>query len=493
MSLKDHYKVIFSTIFPENLEAFRYAQTILTEEHFSGAMFERTLWTTLLKYSSKYGGIPTVEFLTDTFQKAPSSRRGDFIVLEEMVSNYVKNSSSSLSAFKASVDEIHEEYIKVKTGNAIAESFEILEQGLTIDGEVLHGHADARDHLADKLTNIEAEYHVGEISEGDVISDNDFMEEYNKVKEVAASGESGGIGFGIASLDRHVGGVLPGDLVLVAAFTGAGKTQALCQMAWHAAVNQKKNVFFSTTETVRRQVHVRIVARHSRLPKFGLDRGLNSRDILKGLLSAREEKIMGDVLDDLRTGGYGSIFISQNPADATWDFVESRIKSWEQRIGEKSDLALIDSIYLLKPTKKRATTREELVDLLQDGKRRGTALNIPIVSPWQITRGAWEKAVEGTSAAGFGYTKAALSDTSEAEKSASIILTLLRDPMDDSIVHTQILKNRDGEELGDTMLNIDLRNAFFSDGTENQVREVIVPVPAQENTVESLVGGGLSF
>ena len=458
--MTDHAHIVFSTIFPENLEAFRHAQQILTPDHFEGSKHARSLWAIMVRYSSKYSGIPTLAFLRDAIRKSVTkTSKSDFVVLEEMVARFVEEPGVSLSSFKASVDALHDEYIKTKTGRALVEAFEILEQGKEVDGETLHGHEAARDRIAQTVREIESEFHIGDISEGDATEDNDFVEEYARVKETYLSGDSGGIGFGITSLDTHVEGVMPGDLVLIGAFTGSGKTQMLCQMAWHASVNQGKNVFFSTTETVRRQVHSRIIARHSRLDKFGVDGGLNSKHILKGSLSAEHEDVMKDVLEDLRSGGYGSIYISQNTADATLDFVESRLVGWEQHTGKKADLMLIDSIYLLRPTRKRGTSREELVDLLQDSKRRATSLNIPVVSPWQITRDAWQKALDGNGS----YNKLSFSDTSEAEKSASILVTLLRDEDDPSSLHVQVLKNRDGEEMPGRVVAIDLRNAFFTD------------------------------
>lgn len=456
--MKEHVDIVFSTILPDHLEAFRHAQQILTVEHFD-TKHAKVLWSALLKYAQKYGGLPSTALLKDTFTRASSDvTRSDFIVLLEMVERYTNNQPTSFPAFKGSVELLHDEFIKTRTGKALVQAFEILEQGLTVEGEELYGHEHAREYAAQLIREIDAEYHIGDVSEGDVSQDNDFKDEYELIKQQRLSGDAGGIGFGVPSLDNHIGGVMPGDLVLVGAYTAQGKTLFLCQMAWHAAVHQKKNVFFSTTETVRRQVHSRILARHSRLEKFGLPNGLNSRDILKGSLSPEQEGTLHDVIDDLRSGEYGSILISQNTSDATWDFVESRVVAWEQHTGKKTDLLLIDSIYLLKPPRKRSSAREELVDLLQESKRRGTSMSVPIVSPWQLTRIAYEKALEGN-----GYNKASFSDTSEAEKSASILLTFLREVGDENTLHASILKNRDGEELADQVLYVDFTNAYFSD------------------------------
>lgn len=464
MAQREHINVVFSTIFPANLEAFRHAQQILTRDHFGSDKIAALLWKFLGIYSDKYGGVASPAWIKERFKGKVS--RSDYIVLEDMVDRYTTNDPSSLSAFKASVDDLHDEYIKTRTGQALVDALEITEHGKTVDGEEVIGHEAAREYISTALREIEAEYHVGDVAEGDVASDNDFLEEYYEVKSTRLEGGGGGIGFGIRSLDDHVGGVMPGDLVLIAGYTSSGKTQLLCQMAWHAAVNQKKNVFFSTTETVRRQVHSRIISRHSRLEKFGVPGGLNSKHILKGMLSEHHEKVFADVVEDMRKGDYGSILISQTPSDATLDYVEGRLIAWEQHTRRKCDLLLIDSVYLLSAPRKRGSEREEFNDLLRDSKRRATSLGIPIVTPWQIRREAWEKAVEGSGSAGFGYGLSAMSDTSEAEKSASVLIPLLKDPGEDNVVYAQVLKNRDGELLDSTVLHVDYRNAYLADSAD---------------------------
>ena len=69
-----------------------------------------------------------------------------------------------------------------------------------------------------------------------------------------------------------------------------------CQFAWHAVTQQGRNVVIFTSETLRSQVRFRILARHSRDPRFGLSKGINTRDMKAGTL--QDKNAFAAVLHD---------------------------------------------------------------------------------------------------------------------------------------------------------------------------------------------------
>lgn len=236
-------------------------------------------------------------------------------------------------------------------------------------------------------------------------------------------------------------------------------TQMCCQTAWSAAVEQGKNVFFATSETVRATVRRRIVARHSRQPQFGLPKGLDSTDLKNGTLSVPQEKVLQAVLDDLKNNpAYGKLHIAQIPRGATLSYVEARMNRAASEY--QVDLALCDYLALLKSDRKRNSEREEMNEILKDAKVFATSfqdgLGVPFISPWQIKQASFKDA-QTTGA----YGLASLADTSEAEKSSDQIITLLRQAEQQQQLSLQFLKMRDGDIPNAITLQTDFRNAYL--------------------------------
>lgn len=253
----------------------------------------------------------------------------------------------------------------------------------------------------------------------------------------------------------------PNHLYVTEDFLVTHNTQFCCQTAWDAAVMQGANVYFATSETVRTTVRRRIVARHSRLPKFGLERGLDSTDLKNGTLSPEEEKALLAVVKDLDTNSnYGKIFISQIPRGATLSYFETRMNRQQQQWN--IDLALMDYLALLKSDRKRTSEREEMSEVIKDAKVFATSFNngkgVPLITPWQIRRESYQDA-QRTGA----YGLSSLSDTAEIEKSADQIISLLRVPESPGTLSLQFLKMRDGEIPNAITLTHDFRNALLTD------------------------------
>lgn len=361
--------------------------------------------------------------------------------------------------FRWALGEMHNEYAKKQTGFIITNSMEILERGFEVDRQVYKGHEAARHYLMseihklDRLSNIEA------APEGNIFSEADsIMQQYLNRKNATTPP---GILTGIPSIDNQVGGFQPGELSLVCAYTNQGKSQFVTQTAWDATVRQGKNVLFATSETVRDTVIRRCLARHSRLPQFGYPRGLDSSAIKKGTLTREEEQIFRAVLDDWTNNpAYGTLNAIQIPKDATLDYVEQRAKAQARDIG--LDLVIDDYLALLSPYVRRNNEREEFNEILRNSKLMAVTLKngegVPVISPWAMKQDAFKEALRTQR-----YGLAALSDTSEAEKSPDQIIALLRDPEVITEIRFQFLKLRDEGIPPIKTLEIDFRCSYLGD------------------------------
>jgi replicative DNA helicase len=432
----------------------------LTTDHFPllpkpQVSVDRTIYQIIDAYAEKYGEVVTAEVFEDMLSRSgwDASR---ILLLAESFKQYCETDVSE-AEFHYAVDSLIDSFVTHQTGEAFAIGFDILEKGAVVDGVTLQGHEAARQYFGRRVTEIEENVSVDEAPEGDIReSPNEFIRQYVERKNYT----NRGVYTGIQGLDQATGGLQNGELCLLAAYTNQGKTQFVTQWAWHAAIVQGKNVFFGTTETVRDQVWRRLVARHSRQPQFGLPSGLNVSKIKDGTLSHDELQIMGAVLTDLRDGDYGKLFISQMPSRATLSLLEQRLQRQQKKWNV--DLVVFDYLALLSAEVKRGNEREEFNDIFRGIKKMITAFDngrgVPFVSPWQMSRAAYQEALKSQ-----GFTIGALSDTSESEKTADLVVSLLRDPPTANEAAIQILKARDSATMHPISVQLDYRNSYLGD------------------------------
>jgi hypothetical protein len=234
------------------------------------------------------------------------------------------------------------------------------------------------------------------------------------------------------------------------------------QMAWHAAVIQRKNVFYATSETTRDMTRRRIYSRHSRLDQFGLVGGLDSKALKQGTLPEGEERVLRAVTEDLaqgtKTGRYGHLYVAQVPPDARLSYVVSAAR--RVAVQWQIDLIVIDYLALLKPDRRRDSTVQEYADMMKSAKMFATSFDdgkgVPVVSPWAVNQPSYKLARERRE-----YTLANLAETSEAEKSPDILLYLLDDQDEPGKLRSAFLKNRDGAVPPQFMLEVDYRTSYM--------------------------------
>lgn len=361
--------------------------------------------------------------------------------------------------FKWALDALRDDLAKRQTGLVIAEAMEILERGYEVGRDFLKGDKDARQFLQAKVHEIEKVSSQENAPEGDIrLETESILAEYLDRKN---SGGVEGVHIGIRSFDDQTGGLQRGELIMVCAYAGQGKSMLSTQAAWNVCYGMGRNVFFATSETIRPQVIRRLIARHSRLPMFGKPDGINSADLKRGTLNAADEKILQDVLEDWRTNpAYGKLDVVQVPRQAPLSYVETRLREFGRQYG--ADLCVVDYLALLKPEGRRNSEREEFNEILRDAKGMATSFNdgqgIPLISPWQMSRDAFRQAQRDRS-----YTLGSLADTAEAERSADLIMALLRDEENDREMKLQFLKTRDDQLPPDRDVEIDFRTTYVGD------------------------------
>jgi replicative DNA helicase len=463
----DHGRVVLSAVLAGggSIKALDYALARVTTDHFVDPV-QATLFELCQRYADQTKGVLRRETLADLLRNAEP---GKALMYGEYY-DALARTQPALDQFLHSVAMLRELAAERATGETLAQGMEILRNGVRdARGNELRGHQDARAHVLGGLAEVERDAGLTESPEGDARHEADeALAAYARAKEKRLKGEAPGILFGIDELDDKLpGGQAPGEILIVAGWTSAGKTAWCVQQAWHAAVMQGKNVVYLTTETLRPQIRTRLISRHSRMDKFGLAQGINDRDIRAGWLDERGERAFQAVLDDFSTcPDYGRCYVVQVPRRGTISSAEARLNAISRQF--RPDLVIIDYLGLLYPDrpKRESGVREDLSGILKDAKQVATTANggdgVPVISPWQVNREGRKLVKEAG-----GYALENMAETQEVANTADMVLALVDPPKDTSRgravpIEASMLKNRGGERNFTVQLTADFATSYFS-------------------------------
>lgn len=195
--------------------------------------------------------------------------------------------------------------------------------------------------------------------------------------------------------DRTDGGMRAGDLILLFAPQGIGKTWLNIILASNA-VKLGYNVLYYTLELDEEYIGKRFDAKFTQIP-------------LNELIYHKTD--IQEVLDSLQ--GELKIFRLKGKKKRL-SYIQSHLRSLERIENFKPDLVIIDYIDLLKPeaSGKYFDKTDETDDMFNEVRDMGSEFNFPIISPSQINRsGAKDKIIESDKMAG-SYNKGMIADIS---------------------------------------------------------------------------------
>jgi replicative DNA helicase len=457
----EHGRVILGAIIAyRSTEALDYALLRISSEQFTDPV-QRALFILVQRYADSYRAILPRHALDDVVRgEAPGTAH-----LYQEYYDALAALEPGLADFQHSVDQLRALSYDRATKDAILRANTIITEGWWDEAvhAKLHGHAAARAYLLSALAVIERDSSVDGAAEGDMRKESEeILTLYSRAKLLREQGRAPGVEFGIDTLDRKLpGGCQPGELGLVLAWTTAGKTSWCVQHAWHAAVMQGRNVVIYTTETLRPQVRVKLLARHSRHPKFGLPEGINSRLIRAG--AVRDDAAFKMVLKDLsESPEYGRLYVAQVPRGGTMSVIQGRHSAICRQF--RPDIVFIDYLQLLHPdvVRKDAAGHEVAGNVVKAAKEFAIDAQVPVWSPWQVNR---EGRREVKTAGRYGLQHTAAS--AEAANTSDIVLSLVDPEQDDSAgvrvdIDVIVEKNRDGERGGKPIeLTADFRTSTF--------------------------------
>jgi replicative DNA helicase len=255
-----------------------------------------------------------------------------------------------------------------------------------------------------------------------------FVNRLSKINEVLKNPDIiRGLSSGFYELDRLTSGFHAGELTVIGARPGMGKTAFALNIAYNVA-SQEKNVLFFSLEMNEEQLFLRLC---SMLAEINLNK------IRSGLLNDEEvEKIVNsytknaDILERM---------ILVDDASYLSDIMKITYSE------EKVDLIIVDYLQLIKTKNKYQMRYQELADIVNSLKFLSKDLNIPVITLAQVNREVEKKADKIP-------TLADLRESGDIEATADIVMFLHREDYykkdrgaDDNTADIIIAKNRNGE------------------------------------------------
>ena len=248
------------------------------------------------------------------------------------------------------------------------------------------------------------------------ISHNNESREFKHIRDVLQNvykdienltenkGATDGSKTGFSALDRMLVQMGKGDLVIVGARPGMGKTSFALNIATNVAKSTKKAVAIFSLEMSAEQLVSRIISSEAMV---------DSHDLRTGQLKAEDWESIAGVVSSLSGC---DIYIDDTSAIST-----TEMKSKLRRISNLG-LVVIDYIGLMQSTSNTDNRAQQVGEISRNLKIMAKDLGVPFVCCAQLNRGT-----ESRPGAGKRPTLADLRDSGSIEQDADIVLFLYRD------------------------------------------------------------------
>jgi replicative DNA helicase len=180
-----------------------------------------------------------------------------------------------------------------------------------------------------------------------------------------------GLGTGFVDLDRKTGGLRNGELTVVAAKTGIGKTAFGLSIARHAVVKEEQHVLFVSLEQTDLELTQRI---------FAAEAPIDQRCLRHGFLSQ-------DDIDRLHDAGTSLRHIPLH-VDDTPNQSMLRIAANARRLKMRHGLGLVvvDYLQLVEPSNRKEPRHEQVAGISRRLKMLARELRVPVLALAQLNR-----------------------------------------------------------------------------------------------------------
>ena len=284
-----------------------------------------------------------------------------------------------------------------------------------------------------------------------------------------------GIKVGFPILDKITNGFKPGELIIIAARPGIGKTTLAVNFAINSAIKYGKSVAMFDLEMSSLQVAQRFICSTGRIPM----------DMVKG--GTKDNNVWASLFETKKILENSNIYI-----DDTTTITPSEILSKCRKLKAKSglDMVIIDYLQLMKSERssKDANRQQEVSDLTRSIKLAARELGVPILLLSQLNRES-EKRSDKTPQ---------LSDLRESgsiEQDADIVMFIAdiasenaKDDNDDAIDYSLVIaKHRNGMRGTIPIKWKSEYTQFYEPGKDNLYTRNTVKLNKKEETVVTAI------
>ena len=257
---------------------------------------------------------------------------------------------------------------------------------------------------------------------------NIIYDNYTTLSQLASSGDKfSGIPTGYRYLDSKILGMQAGNLILIAARPGMGKSSFAANIAQNVAIRQNIPTAIFTLEMSKEELANRIICSEAKI---------NSAKIKTGELSQDDLQKYVEALEPIASA---PLYIDDTPSIS---YTELRAKCKRLKLERNLGLVIVDYLQLMSGTS-RESRQQEISEISRNLKLIAKELGIPVIALSQLSRATEQRADH----------KPMLSDLRESgaiEQDADIVMFLYREETynesaEKNVAECIIAKNRAGE------------------------------------------------
>ncbi|MFZ1935617.1 MAG: DnaB-like helicase C-terminal domain-containing protein [Thermoguttaceae bacterium] len=268
-----------------------------------------------------------------------------------------------------------------------------------------------------------AEVRLGNAGDGEPITAREAaMQAISRIDMIQQRGKSAGVLTGLSSFDNDQGGLFPGELTILAARPGVGKTSFALQVAHHNA-ERGRLVYFASLEMSAAELSIRLACGQS---------GVSNRLVRIGKFGDGDSQRLSDAL--IRQSK-----VSLEIHDRSMLTVTAIRREIRKRKKRGLTLAVVDYLQLVTPEDRRLPREQQVARMVRQLKETAREYDVPVLCLCQLNRQA-----DGDETPRLSH----LRESGAIEQDADVVLFLQQHEPKDGETHNAILtvaKNRNGE------------------------------------------------
>lgn len=195
----------------------------------------------------------------------------------------------------------------------------------------------------------------------------------DEMDEIAAGGDSAGTPTGFSDLDAITNGLKGGQMVIVAARPGVGKSTIALDFVRHASIVHRKTSVVFSLEMSKSEIVQRMISAET---------GVKLGDMRGGTLSDEDWAKISNKASDLELS---PIFVDDSPG-LTMVTIRAKARQLKQRHGSLG-MVVVDYLQLMSSGQRVESRQQEVSDFSRQLKLLAKELDVPVIAISQLNRG----------------------------------------------------------------------------------------------------------